>query len=101
MSLSPRSKCAYGKSPRATKGEYAGERMDVEHLVPKAIAPSLDNILANLMWLPAPLNQSKSDTITPEAMEMALVFQGEGILPIEEFLGVQKAYEKETKRIRE
>jgi len=28
--------------------------MDVEHLVPKSIAPSLDNILANLPRLPQP-----------------------------------------------
>lgn len=47
------------------------------------------------MWLPAPLNQSKNDTITEEAMEMAEVFRAEGILPEEEFLAVKKAYEKE------
>ena len=83
---------AYGKAPTITKGEYKGQRIDVEHVVPKAIAPDLDNILSNLMWLPASLNQSKSDTITDEAMEMAKIFRDEGILPLEQFLVVEKAY---------
>lgn len=83
---------AYGKAPTITKGEFAGERIDVEHVVPKSIAPGLDNILANLMWYPASLNQSKNNTITQEAMDMAEVFADEGILQTDELLAVKKAY---------
>lgn len=83
---------AYGKAPFITKGPHKGERIDVEHLVPKSIAPDLDNILANLMWYPASLNQSKSDTVTPEAMAMAEVFKEQEILPYDQFLAVKKAF---------
>lgn len=84
---------AYGRAPTITKGEFKGQRIDVEHIVPKAIAPDLDNILANLMWLPASLNQSKSDTITDEAMQMAEIFVEQGILPRDQFLAVKRAYD--------
>lgn len=84
---------AYGRAPTITKGEYAGQRIDVEHIVPKSIAPGLDNILANLMWMPSSLNQSKSNTITGEALRIASIFRDEKILPIEEYLAVRDAYE--------
>lgn len=83
---------AYGKAPTITKGEYTGERVDVEHIVPKSIAPGLDNILANLMWYPAPLNQSKNNTITEEALKIAQVFADQGILPMEELIEVKSAF---------
>ena len=82
---------AYGKAPTITRGEYKGQRIDVEHIVPKSIAPGLDNILANLMWYPASLNQSKNATITDEALQMAQVFADQGILPTEELIAVKEA----------
>lgn len=85
---------AYGKAPVISKGEYKGQRVDVEHIVPKSIAPALDNILSNLTWYPASLNQSKSDTITDEALEMAEVFAAERILPAEELVAVKGAYKE-------
>ncbi len=82
-----------GLAPFATQGEYAGEQMHSEHIVPKAVAPKMDNLLMNLEWLPASVNRSKSDTITERAMKFAQLYHKAGIMGTEEFIKVEKQFE--------
>ncbi|MEM6915051.1 MAG: hypothetical protein AAF491_00690 [Verrucomicrobiota bacterium] len=39
-----------GRAPTVTKGEYAGEECQVEHIVPKNVVPLMDNLLVNLEY---------------------------------------------------
>ncbi len=61
-------------------GPYAGQQMQSEHIVPKAVVPNVDNLLMNLEWLPASLNASKSDTITDRALAYAKLYENAGIM---------------------
>lgn len=37
-----------GKSPTARKGTYKGQELSVDHIIPRAVCPELDNVIANL-----------------------------------------------------
>jgi len=53
-----------GNAAIITKGKYIGEKIEIDHLIPFSKAPSLENCMANLTWLPRTLNRQKSDKIT-------------------------------------
>ena len=52
----------HGKCPVVTVGPYAGDWLSVDHIVPRALYPQLDNVLANLEFMPMRLNRAKSDS---------------------------------------
>ena len=62
-----------GKSATITKGQYAGQEAEADHVIPRAVCPELQNQVMNLELLPASLNRAKSDKVT----EMAKVFARE------------------------
>lgn len=52
-----------GKAATVTKGPYKGDELSVDHIVPRAVVPELDNVIANLELLPLRLNEQKNDKI--------------------------------------
>lgn len=56
-----------GKSATITKGQYAGQEAEADHVIPRAVCPELANQVMNLELLPAPLNRAKSDKVTERA----------------------------------
>lgn len=50
-----------GQSPTITLGTYSGGQFSVDHIIPFAVAPSLDKVFANLELMPLWMNQGKSD----------------------------------------
>jgi hypothetical protein len=60
-----------GKSATITKGPYAGQEAEADHVIPKAICPELANQVMNLELLPASLNRAKSDKVTERARVFA------------------------------
>ena len=60
-----------GKSATITKGQYAGQEAEADHVIPKAICPELQNQVMNLELLPASLNRLKSDKVTDRAKVFA------------------------------
>lgn len=48
-----------GRSPTISRGPYAGEQAEVDHIVPVTRAPELDKEFANLELMPATLNRRK------------------------------------------
>lgn len=60
-----------GRSPTITKGEYAGQGVEIDHVIPRAVCPELQNQVMNLEFLPASLNRAKSDKITDRARVFA------------------------------
>ena len=52
-----------GKSATITKGEYAGQEAEADHVIPRAVCPELSNQVFNLELLPAKLNRAKGAKI--------------------------------------
>ena len=52
-----------GKSATITKGAYAGQEAEADHVIPVAVCPELSNQVFNLELLPAKLNRAKSAKI--------------------------------------
>lgn len=83
-----------GRSPIVGAGPYAGEKTEVDHIVPRSLAPDLDNLLINLEFLPRTLNRRKSDTVTDRAYSMAKRFHDAGMMTPESWRAVQGASER-------
>ena len=49
----------HGASPLISLGPYAGERAEIDHIVPIAVEPALGKEIANLELLPRTLNRRK------------------------------------------
>ena len=63
-----------GRAAIIRTGPYAGDKLSVDHIVPKAVCPELDATLANLELMPLRMNTSKSDTIGSRQVDMARRF---------------------------
>ncbi len=73
-------KMSRGRAPTVRKGPYAGDIVSVDHIVPRAVAPELDNVIANLELMPLKLNEGKKDSIGERQISMAKAFQAAGLL---------------------
>ena len=60
-----------GRSPTITRGEFAGQEVEIDHVIPRAVCPELQNQIINLEFLPSSLNRAKSDKITDRAKVFA------------------------------
>jgi len=60
-----------GKSATITKGQYAGQEAEADHMIPRTLCPELQNQVINLELLPASLNRAKSDKVTDRAKVFA------------------------------
>jgi len=60
-----------GKSATITKGQYAGQEAEADHVIPRAVCPELQNQVMNLELLPASLNRAKSAKVTERAKVFA------------------------------
>ena len=52
-----------GKAATITKGAYAGDQAEADHVIPRAVCPELENQVFNLELLPGKLNRAKSDKV--------------------------------------
>ncbi len=69
-----------GKSPIVGTGPYSGEKAEVDHIVPRSLAPDLDNLLINLELMPMTLNRKKSNKVTQRAAQIAKKFFEAGVM---------------------
>ncbi len=69
-----------GRSPVISQGPYAGEKAEVDHIVPRAHAPELENEFANLELMPATLNRRKSDKVGRRQLDWSEKFHAAGLL---------------------
>jgi CRISPR/Cas system Type II protein with McrA/HNH and RuvC-like nuclease domain len=54
--------------------------LSVDHIIPRSIAPELDNVIANLELMPLRMNQSKGDTIGQRQKDLAKKLYAAGLL---------------------
>ena len=69
-----------GKAPTIRTGPYAGDKLSVDHILPRAVCPELDTTLANLELMPMRMNRAKSDSIGERQVDMAKKFHAAGLL---------------------
>ncbi|GAA5127249.1 hypothetical protein JIN84_08955 [Luteolibacter yonseiensis] len=69
-----------GRSPKVRKGPYTGDILSVDHIIPRAIVPGLDNVIANLELMPLRLNQSKNDKMGDRQRDLLRKFEAAGLL---------------------
>lgn len=70
----------HGKSPTVTLGPYTGQKLSVDHIVPRSVVPELDCVIANLELLPLRLNESKNDRIGDRQRSYARKLYEAGLL---------------------
>jgi len=74
------SKLRRGNAPTITRGPFAGEIVEVDHIIPRSVAPELDEKLFNLEFIPSSVNRRKSDSIAPRQQALAKRWASEGLL---------------------
>ncbi|MBE7158536.1 MAG: hypothetical protein INR62_08915 [Rhodospirillales bacterium] len=81
-----------GGAPTVMRGPYAGQKAEVDHIVPLAVVWNLGNELANLELLPASLNRGKSAKVGERQLDLARKFQNAGLITEEELAAVKVAF---------
>jgi hypothetical protein len=79
-----------GQAPTVQKGPYRGQELSVDHIVPRAVAPELDNVIANLELLPLKLNEGKNDKVGARQLDLARKLKKAGLLSPEGLKAVER-----------
>lgn len=69
-----------GSAPTVKFGPYAGEKLTVDHIIPRAVSPSLDLVLANLELMPHSLNLRKGSKVGQRQIDLANKLLEAGLL---------------------
>lgn len=69
-----------GKAPVVTRGPYSGDTVDVDHIIPRAVAPELDDRVYDLEFMPSKLNREKSAKIGVRQRQLAQKWNQAGLL---------------------
>lgn len=73
-----------GSAPTVKFGPYTGEKLTVDHIIPRAVSPSLDLVLANLELMPHSLNMRKGAKIGQRQIDLANKLLQAGLLSAQE-----------------
>jgi hypothetical protein len=79
-----------GKSATITKGQYAGQEAEADHVIPRAVCLELANQVMNLELLTGSLNRAKSDKVTDRARGFAKELYDAKLLSEEGWKAVSK-----------
>ena len=72
-----------GNAPTVRRGPYTGDKLSVDHIIPRAVCPDLDNVIANLELMPLRMNESKHDKIGDRQLDLAKKLHAAGLLSAE------------------
>lgn len=78
-----------GQSPTIRRGPYQGDQLSVDHIIPRAVTPELDNVIANLELMPLRMNQSKKDKIGDRQLSLAKQLRAAGLLSAKGFKALE------------
>ena len=68
-----------GHSPTVRKGPYRGDKLSVDHIVPRAVHPEFDNVIANLELMPLRMNESKNASMGARQKDLAKKLRKAGL----------------------
>lgn len=77
-----------GHSPTIRRGPYKGDQLSVDHIIPRAVAPELDKVIANLELMPLRMNEGKRDRIGDRQRSLAKQLHEAGLLSEKGFRAV-------------
>lgn len=80
-----------GRAPTVRNGPYTGDIVSVDHIIPRAVVPELDNVIANLEFMPLKMNQSKNDKVGARQLDVARKLHDAGLLGVAGFQRVTTA----------
>ncbi len=80
-----------GRTADVRRGPYAGEVISVDHIIPRSVAPELENVIANLELMPLTLNLRKGDKVSDRQTALAKQLHKAGLLSDEAFRRVMAA----------
>jgi hypothetical protein len=69
-----------GQSPTVRNGPYKGDQLSVDHIIPRAVVPELDNVIANLELMPLKANKSKNARLGERQLDLGRKFHKAGLL---------------------
>ena len=69
-----------GRAPTVRAGPYTGDIVSVDHIIPRAVVSELDNVIANLEFMPLKMNQSKNDKVGARQLDVARKLHDAGLL---------------------
>jgi hypothetical protein len=69
-----------GRAPIIRTGPYTGDKLSVDHIIPRSVSLELDTTLANLELMPLAMNREKSASIGERQVDMAKKFHAAGLL---------------------
>ena len=69
-----------GQASTVRRGPYRGEKLSVDHIIPRAVVPELDNVIANLELMPLKLNEEKNAGLTARQVDLARKLHQAGLL---------------------
>ncbi len=81
-----------GYAPIVTRGPYAWQTAEVDHIVPRKWCPETDNELANLEMLPESLNRAKGAKVGDRQLDVAKRFRAAGLISEATMANVQAVY---------
>jgi hypothetical protein len=79
-----------GQSPTIRNGPYKGDQLSVDHIIPRAVVPELDNVIANLELMPSRMNAGKRDKIGARQLSLAKQLRVAGLLSEKGFKAVKE-----------
>ena len=62
------------------RGQYKGDELTVDFIIPRAVCPELDNVMANLELAPKPTDSSKRDNVGERQVSHAEQLHAAGLL---------------------
>jgi hypothetical protein len=69
-----------GRAPTVRNGPYVGDIVSVDHIIPRSVAPELDNVIANLEFMPLKMNRSKNDKVSERQLSLARKLHAAGLM---------------------
>lgn len=69
-----------GNAATIRRGPYRGDQLSVDHIVPRAVCPELDNVIANLELMPLRMNESKNAKVGARQVDYARRLNKVGLL---------------------
>jgi hypothetical protein len=79
-----------GNAAIVRRGPYKGDQLSVDHIIPRAVCPELDNVIANLELMPLRMNESKNSNVGQRQRSLAEKLLKAGLLSEDGFKAVQR-----------
>ena len=69
-----------GNAATVMKGPYKSVQLSVDHIIPRAVCPELDNVIANLELMPLRMNEEKNAEIGSRPRDLPKKLHKAGLL---------------------